>query len=90
MTEENKNPAPASPEVQSPAVRRELDQEDVTHQGQPVEVDKVNQADSQQHMGTVETDVTPIQPPMEGPSDLVGENGDDSTTIAPDSELTPG
>ncbi len=92
MTEENKNPAPTSPEAQSAEVRRTLEQDEVTHQGQPA-VPVEGEDDSQRHMGTVETDVTPITPPMAGPSDLLGKKGDSSQpdrSEDPQSELTPG
>ena len=75
-------------------MRHELDQEDVTHEGQPAQPDAnaASQTDSQQHMGATEDDMTPITTPMQGPGDLVGEKGraDDQTTIDPETELTPG
>lgn len=81
---------PTSPEVEPANVRKELDQQDITHQGQPEqpEVGKMSN-----HMGAVEDEVTPIRSPMSGPSDLVGESHDSSNhddDIDPRSEITPG
>ena len=93
MSEETKNTVPASPEVEPAAVRKELDQENVTHKGTPVAAEP-GEEDSQRHMGAVESDVTPIRAPMEGPSNVVGDqatgNEEDQDDINPSTEITPG
>ena len=91
MSEEVKRPTPASPETQPGSVRDELQQRDVTHQGQKLEASPAAE-DAQKHMGATEEQVTPITPPMEGPSNLTAQA--DSTpandSIDPQTELTPG
>ncbi len=89
---------PASPEVQPPAVRRDLQQTGVTHQGDPLPTDSTTQSDS---MGATEEQVTPVQPPVSGPANVVGDSvpaGDSSDTtgiadeplIDPADLITPG
>ncbi|MDQ2808824.1 MAG: hypothetical protein M3Z04_18255 [Chloroflexota bacterium] len=89
---------PASPEVQPPAVRRDLQQTGVTHQGDPLPTDSATQSDS---MGATEEQVTPVQPPVSGPANLVGDSvpagdprdsasEDDEPLIDPADMITPG
>ncbi|MBN9387202.1 MAG: hypothetical protein J0I20_04045 [Chloroflexi bacterium] len=91
MTQDNENPTPASPETQPARVREELDQEDVTHQGTPVEPNRPGD-DPQGYMGATEENVTPIMPPVTGPADITGDEtpSDKNPDVNPQDELTPG
>ncbi len=91
MTEENKNPIPASPETQPSDVREELSQEDVTHRGVPAEPAR-DGGDTQSYMGAMEENVTPVMAPVTGPSDLTGgeKSSDKNPDVNPQDELTPG
>jgi len=65
---------PQSPESQPEYVRDELDQDQITHQG---EIRKIPPGgwprNGGKYLGAVEDEQTPILPPMSGPADLVGE-----------------
>ena len=88
MTQENDTPT--SPEVQPAHVREELDQDNVTHEGETAEPAKTDD-DSSTHMGALEENVTSVMPPVSGPSDFVSEGQKkDDKTINPGDELTPG
>ncbi len=91
MTQNNDNPTPTSPETQPTGVRDELDQEDVTHQGSPVEPARSGDA-TQSYMGATEENVTPIMPPVSGPAVVTGDEkpSDKNPDINPRDELTPG
>ncbi len=90
---------PTSPEVQPPAVRRDLHQTNVTHQGSPLPADSSSQSGS---LGATEEQVTPVQPPVSGPANLVGssvpagdardtsDGVDDAPLIDPADLITPG
>ncbi|HST06371.1 MAG TPA: hypothetical protein VLQ48_16790 [Chloroflexia bacterium] len=95
---------PQSPEKQAEYVRDELDQENITHQGDyrtAANNPRPNEIPSQ-HLGATDDEVVPITPPMAGPADLVGkknvdaqgnEDGDTEVgeeTYDPRDELTPG
>jgi hypothetical protein len=41
-------------------------------------------------MGAVETEVSPVTPPMAGPDDLIGEAATDETIIDPRDEIAGG
>ena len=103
MTNSHGEETPQSPETQDENVRKELDQEGVSHEGEKRATPAhANSAHSSQHMGAVEGEQTPVTTPMSGPADLVGENdvsgqGNESgsTEIGeelfdPRDELTPG
>ncbi len=94
----DQNATPASPEVQPPAVRRDLHQTDVTHEGNPLPADSATQSAS---MGATEEQVTSVQPPVSGPANLVGDSvpagdphdsagEDDEPLIDPADMITPG
>jgi len=94
----DQKPTPASPEVQPPAVRRDLHQTGVTHEGTPLPADSSSQSGS---MGATEEQVTSVQPPVSGPANLVGDNvpagdprdsadADDEPLIDPADMITPG
>jgi hypothetical protein len=72
-------------------VREELSQENVTHQGIPAEPAS-DPSEPQSYMGATEENVTPVMPPVTGPSDLTGEerSGDKDPDVNPQDELTPG
>lgn len=80
--------SPASPEVEPANVRRELDQEDISHEGH---AEQPQAGKMSNHMGATEDNVTPIRSPMTGPSDIVGESHNrPDEDIDPHSEITPG
>jgi hypothetical protein len=91
MTDENKNSSPTSPETQPARVREELNQDEVTHQGVPAEPAQ-DQSNPQSYMGAKEENVTPVMPPLTGPSDLTGDErtSDKNPDVHPQDELTPG
>lgn len=91
MTQDYDNPTPTSPETQPTNVREELDQEDVTHQGIPVEPARPGDA-AQSYMGATEENVTPIMPPVSGLADVTGDEqpSDKNPDVNPQDELTPG
>lgn len=91
MTDENKHPSPTSPETQSARVRDELNQDDVTHQGVPLEPAR-DKSRPQSYMGAKEENVTPVMPPVTGPTDLTGDEqaSDKNPDVHPQDELTPG
>ncbi len=84
---DERDTAPQSPETQPADVREELDQDNVTHQGdQRTANDAGAEADS--HLGAVEDDAsghsdqTPVTPPMDGPANLIDDReGDDPSEI---------
>ena len=104
MAHDDPQVTPKSPEKQEEYVRDELDQENITHQGDYREAKEVPTADGMrgQHLGATDDEVVPVVPPMSGPADLVGEhdvnaqgNESGSTEIGeeavdPRDELTPG
>ena len=79
---------PRSPETQSPEVREELEQSQVSHEGTQRSGDEPEPGTAS-HFGAVETEVTPTTPPMRGPADLVGDEQSDDT-VDPADEITPG
>ncbi len=95
---------PSSPEKQQSYVREELDQENITHQGDYRAAQQSTSSVEQRsmHLGATDDEVVPITPPMAGPADLVGEKNENaqgnetgSTKIGeenvdPRDELTPG
>ncbi len=89
MTNADEADVPQSPETQPSDIREQLDQEQISHEG-------TAQSGGHPHPGTwhqgaLESEVTPITPPMRGPGDLVGsEEDDDDDLIDPGDELTPG
>ena len=80
---------PQSPETQSPEVRDELDQEQITHDG-PARSGDDSPATASSHLGAVEDEVTPIQMPMRSPDDLIGDEDQDEQLLDPADEITPG
>lgn len=94
MPENNAEHVPQSPEVQPPAVREQLHQDNMTHRGTE---EQVRPGQSAEHLGAAETEVTPVVPPMRGPGNLVGNtapgdaaDSDDDDLIDPADEITPG
>ena len=79
---------PQSPETQPADVREQLDQDLISHEGTRRSGDESGEAHSG-YMGAVETEVTPVMPPVRGPDDLVSQ-GDGDDDIDPADELTPG
>src|SRR5688500_15243331 len=79
---------PQSPETQPPDVRDELDQTQITHDGPERDGDTGTAPSA--HLGAVEDEVTPVQPPMRGPDDLVGNEDQGELVIDPADEITPG
>ncbi len=90
MSQDTDKHTPASPEVQPSEVRDELEQDNISHEGEPMRPSK-NQTDAQSHMGAMEDNVTSVMPPVSGPPNLT-ESGDDEENpdITPQNELTPG
>jgi hypothetical protein len=88
---------PESPETQPEAVREELHQENITHQGQQRGADDVG-PEQDSHFGAVEdpatghSDQTPVTPPMTGPTNLVDarEGDDPSAFVDPRDEILGG
>lgn len=95
MAEKPPARVPQSPEVAPSAVREQLQQENVTHEGAE---EAVRAEPADQHLGANETEVTPIRAPMRGPGNLVGagasgdsrEEPDGEELIDPADEMTPG
>lgn len=95
---------PLSPEKQEEYVREELDQDNITHQGEYRQASATPTTPAQRgkHLGATDDEVVPNIPPMSGPADLIGENNENaqgnesgSTQIGeemidPRDELTPG
>jgi len=77
---------PQSPEEYPAEVRKELDQQEVTHRGEAREGGDESLSN---HMGAVENEQTPVTPPMEGPSNLI-EGESDQSGIDPREELHGG
>lgn len=102
MAADSDKGTPQSPELQEPYVRDELDQDQMSHQGEWRKPPTGPQAHKGQHLGAVDDEMVPIIAPMSGPADLVGEknenaqgNEDGDTDIGeemidPRDELTPG
>ncbi len=102
MTANSGEETPRSPETQPRYVREELDQDNMTHQGQLRKAPEGGHMKGGGHLGAVEDDESPVIPPMSGPADLVGEEDIDgqgnetgTTEIGeelfdPRDELTPG
>ena len=75
MDEEGSRDVPQSPEVQEDYVKDELDQDQVTHQGDWREAPAQQEVSGKsKHLGAVDDEVVPIVPPMAGPADVVGEH----------------
>jgi len=90
---EKQNPAiPAAPETQPSDVREELNQTDVTHQGTQGPAAATGGASAK--LGAVETEVTPMTPPMAGPGNLVDDThkgqAADNMGVNPREELSEG
>lgn len=80
---------PQSPETQPAAVRDELDQTQITHDGTARDGEQV-EASSSSHLGAVEDEVTPVQTPMSGPDDILGNDDQGEQVFDPADEITPG
>lgn len=82
---------PQSPEEYPADVRQELQQQDVTHEGEERQADDVETEDAttHSHMGAVDTEPTPVTPPMSGPDELT-EGEVDDTGIDPTEEISGG
>ena len=89
MADSNEIDVPQSPETQSPDVREQLDQEQISHDGTVRSGEQI-QPGTSGYMGAVESDVTPIMQLMRGPGDLVSSEQDGDDIIDPGDELTPG
>jgi hypothetical protein len=104
VARDDQHVTPASPEQQDEYVRVELDQENITHQGdyRGAQAMPATTALRGRHLGATDDEVVPVTPPMAGPADLVGEKNENaqgnetgSTEIGeeavdPRDELTPG
>ncbi len=102
MAGDSSQETPQSPEEQPAYVRQELDQEDISHEGDYRQPDPSSSESASMHMGAVDTEVVPVTPPMSGPADLVGEHNENAQgnetghtqtggeTVDPRDELTPG
>ena len=88
MASAGETDVPQSPETQPPDVREQLAQEQVSHDGSVRSGADVRPGTSG-HLGAVDTEVTPIMPPVRGPADLVGDEESDNS-IDPADEITPG
>lgn len=89
MAEAGKQGVPQSPETQPADVRDQLHQDLTSHAG--TERSSADAGDTPaSHFGAVETEVTPNEPPMKGPADLVNRAGDDEQVFDPEDEITPG
>lgn len=80
------NEVPQSPEEYPADVRRELDQTGITHEG---EARHGGDDEMSNHLGATETEVTPVTPPMDGPS-RVTEGSLEDAGIEPREELHGG
>lgn len=89
MADAGETGVPRSPEVQPAPVRDQLDQTLTTHEGTERESEAADPGSSA-HMGAVDTEVTPVMPPMSGPDDLVGSEDVDDDLVDPAAEITPG
>jgi hypothetical protein len=89
MADRGEAGVPQSPEVQPAPVRDQLDQTLTTHEGTERDAQSADPGSSS-HLGAVDTEVTPITPPMSGPDDLVGDEDVDDDLIDPAAEITPG
>lgn len=89
MSQESYRDVPTSPEVQPKEIREELDQENITHVGNPLPPSR-NRLDAQRHMGAMEDNVSPVMPPIIGPARLTEAEEDEDQDVNPHSELTPG
>lgn len=102
MTGEGTQGVPQSPEEQPAYVRQELDQDEITHEGDYRQPGTDSDESASMHLGAVDTEVVPVTPPMSGPADLVGERNENAQgnetghtqtgeeTVDPRDELTPG
>jgi len=89
MSDDNRGDVPAAPEMMPADVREELHQGQMTHEGQRRDATATG-ADKGQRMGAVEDEMTPVQPPMAGPGNLIGHDDADDDILDPRDELTPG
>lgn len=88
MSDEANKTVPTSPEEQPQDVRKELDQESVSHQGKKVKP-STDKTEPQSYMGATDENVTPVKPPMVGAS-KVTQADEDEEDVNPRTELTPG
>ncbi|HBY93147.1 MAG: hypothetical protein M5U01_08775 [Ardenticatenaceae bacterium] len=77
---------PQSPEEYPADVRRELDQQLISHKGEARDDGNATMSD---HMGAEEDETTPVIPPMTGPAQIV-EGTPDDNSIDPHEELHGG
>jgi hypothetical protein len=84
--EEREAPVPESPEEYPEEVREELGQHEISHDGKARAGGDEEMSD---HMGAVETEPTPVTPPMSGPS-KVTEGSMEDAGIEPEEELHGG
>ena len=89
MFGEGETEVPQSPETQPADVRADLEQTEVSHNGPARSGDQAGSSTGD-HFGAVDSETTPIMPPVRGPADLVtgDEPGDD--IVDPADEITPG
>ena len=80
---------PQSPETQPPAVREQLDQDLITHEGAARSGDAAESGTSE-HLGAVESEVTTNMPPVSGSADLVSPQEQQDNVVDPADEMTPG
>lgn len=95
MQEDHSQDTPQSPETQPADVREELNQENVTHQGQARPAEGAGPTPSS-HFGAVEdeqsghVDQVPVTPPMEGPYNLIGDDDRQDADVDPQTEIPGG
>ncbi|HMA36016.1 MAG TPA: hypothetical protein VKY74_16255 [Chloroflexia bacterium] len=85
---------PQSPEAQPAGVRRDLQQNMVSHEGGPAALDDK----PGNHLGATDEQMTAITAPMHGPGNLVGlsaagdsrDETEDEELLDPGDEITPG
>lgn len=77
---------PQSPEEYPTAVREELEQDEITHEG---EAREAGDEPMSSHLGATEMEPTPVTPPMDGPSQVTQGTLDD-VDIDPREELHGG
>lgn len=80
---------PPSPEEYPADVREELEQHEVTHEGEERDAPRRSDEPASSHLGAVETEPTPVTPPMDGPSQVTEGTLDDAG-IEPREELHGG
>ena len=85
----NEQPKSESPRTQPASENEELEEDFMTHQGEPLQA-APNQTDAQRHMGALEDNVSPIPPPTVGSGQTDDESDDQDEGYHPLTEITSG